>query len=199
LRPDSPGNAIQAAAAPKAGEPVYRKHVNSAFIGTFLERGLRKAGIDTLVIVGLTTNHCVSTSARMAGNLGFETFVVSDATAAFARAALNGTVRPAEDVHLAALSDIPLEFATVAGTAEILKRVTSRTGGMATSRPLAPSLKQRGIEREDERLEVTRASWIGLEPGIYRTIPSRQIPSRISCSFRFAYPRMRPVRSGFPR
>jgi nicotinamidase-related amidase len=37
LRPDSPGNAIQAAATPKAGEPVYRKHVNSAFIGTTLD------------------------------------------------------------------------------------------------------------------------------------------------------------------
>lgn len=125
LRPDSPGNAIQPVAAPKAAEPVYRKHVNSAFIGTNLEMELRQDGIDTLVIVGLTTNHCVSTTARMAGNLGFRTYVVSDATAAFARPALDGTLRPAEAVHSAALSDLHQEFATVVDTAEILRQVAS--------------------------------------------------------------------------
>jgi len=125
LRPDSPGNAIQAVAAPKAGEPIYRKHVNSAFIGTNLESDLHHDGIDTLVIVGLTTNHCVSTTARMAGNLGFSTLVVSDATASFARPALDGTLRPAEAVHSAALSDLQGEFATVVDSVEVLKRIGS--------------------------------------------------------------------------
>jgi len=123
LRPGFPGNAIQAVAAPKAAEPVYRKNVNSAFIGTDLERDLRRDGIDTLVIAGLSTNHCVSTTARMAGNLGFTTYVVSDATAAFARRALGGALRSAEDVHSAALSDLHEEFATVIGTEEVLKTV----------------------------------------------------------------------------
>jgi nicotinamidase-related amidase len=122
LRPDSPGNAIQAAATPRDTEPVYRKKVNSAFIGTSLEQDLRQDGIDTLVIVGLTTNHCISTSVRMAGNLGFTTFVVSDATATFARAAMDGTLRSAEAVHSAALSDLHQEFATVVDTAEILRQ-----------------------------------------------------------------------------
>jgi nicotinamidase-related amidase len=122
LRPGLPGNAIQAVASPAGGEPVYRKQVNSAFIGTSLENDLRKDGIETLVIAGLTTNHCVSTTARMAGNLGFKTYVISDATAAFARRALDGTLRQAEAVHSAALSDLHEEFATVVNTAEILKR-----------------------------------------------------------------------------
>ncbi|HTU34299.1 MAG TPA: cysteine hydrolase family protein [Candidatus Acidoferrum sp.] len=122
LRPESPGNAIQAAAAPEPAEPVYRKHVNSAFIGTNLEKDLRRDGIGTLVIVGLTTNHCVSTTARMAGNLGFTTYVISDATAAFARPALDGTLRSAEAVHSGALSDLHGEFATVVDSGEILKR-----------------------------------------------------------------------------
>jgi len=122
LRPGLPGNAIQSVAAPQAAEPVYRKNVNSAFIGTTLERDLRQAGIETLVIVGLTTNHCVSTSVRMAGNLGFTTFVVSDATATFSRPAIDGTLRPAEAVHSAALSDLHGEFATVVDTAEVLRR-----------------------------------------------------------------------------
>lgn len=125
LRPDSPGNAVQNSATPTPTEPVYRKNVNSAFIGTNLERDLHKDGIDTLVIVGLTTNHCVSTTTRMAGNLGFNTFVVSDATASFDRLALDGTMRPAETVHSAALSDLHGEFATVVDTAQVLNEATS--------------------------------------------------------------------------
>jgi nicotinamidase-related amidase len=134
LRPESPGNAIQAVAAPKAGEPVYRKHVNSAFIGTSLEKDLRQDGIGTLVIVGLTTNHCVSTSARMAGNLGFNTYVVSDATASFARPALDGSSRSAEAVHSAALSDLHGEFATVVDTAEIMDMAASQKHSWIRSR-----------------------------------------------------------------
>ena len=57
----------------------------------------------------------------MAGNLGFRTFVVSDATASFARPALDGTMRSAEAVHSAAPSDLHEEFATVVETAEVLK------------------------------------------------------------------------------
>ena len=71
LRPELPGNAIKAIVAPQGDEALIRKNVNSAFIGTDLEARLRAAGIDTLVIVGLTTDHCVSTTTRMAGNLGF--------------------------------------------------------------------------------------------------------------------------------
>ncbi len=121
LHPESQGNAIKTEAAPAAGEPVYRKSVNSAFIGTTLEADLRRAGVDTLVIAGLTTNHCVSTTTRMAGNLGFLTYVVSDATATFDRVGLDGRNRPATDVHAAALSDLDGEFAAVVDAATVLK------------------------------------------------------------------------------
>ena len=124
LRPGTPGHVIKPAAAPLQGEPLYAKQVNSAFIGTTLERDLRSAAIDTVVIVGLTTNHCVSTTARMAGNLGFHAYVVSDATATFDRPLLDGTPRPAEQVHQAALSDLHGEFATIVTTAEAQAALT---------------------------------------------------------------------------
>jgi nicotinamidase-related amidase len=104
---------VKAEARPLPGERLFRKTVNSAFIGTGLEPELRALGVPALAIVGLTTNHCISTTARMASNLGFATFVASDATAAFDHIGLNGEMRSAEDVHHAALSDLKDEFADI--------------------------------------------------------------------------------------
>ncbi len=120
LRPGQPGNDFRPETAPKEGEAVIEKRVNSAFIGTSLEADLRNAGCRGLVIMGLTTNHCVSTTARMAGNLGFLTWVVSDATAAFDRVGPDGVKRRAEDVHAMALSDLHGEFATVVDTNAVI-------------------------------------------------------------------------------
>jgi nicotinamidase-related amidase len=102
------------------GEPVYQKIVNSAFIGTTLEEDLKKSGIRELIIVGLTTNHCISTTARMAGNLGFETFVVSDATATFDRIGPDGTHYSAEQIHEISLASLHNEFATVVDTDSVI-------------------------------------------------------------------------------
>ncbi len=124
FRPGAPGHAIKRQAAPLVGESIHRKTVNSGFIGTGLQQELRIRGITTLVITGLTTNHCVSTTARMAGNLGFETFVVSDATAAFDTLTVEGRLRSAEEVHEAALSDLNGEFAMIVRTEELLHATT---------------------------------------------------------------------------
>lgn len=116
-------------ALPAPGEPVHVKQVNSGFIGTSLEQDLRAADVDTLVIVGLTTPHCVSTTTRMSGNLGFTTYVVEDATAAFERRGLDGAMRTATDVHFAALSDLSEEFATVVETEAVLDAIGASNRG----------------------------------------------------------------------
>lgn len=113
LRPDQPGNEFKRLVAPQASEPVFRKTVNSAFIGTELEGHLRKSGVGTLVFVGLTTDHCVSTTARMAANLGFRVVIVSDGTATFGRLGPDGEWYAAEAMHRHALASLHGEFAEV--------------------------------------------------------------------------------------
>lgn len=120
LRADRPGHALKPCARPLAGEPVFTKHVNSAFIGTGLEAYLRERGLQDLVLAGLTTDHCVSTSTRMAGNLGFTVTVVEDATATFGRCGPDGTSYNAEQVHRVALASLHGEFATVRRAQEVL-------------------------------------------------------------------------------
>jgi nicotinamidase-related amidase len=118
-----PGNEIKDMVKPIGDEPIFEKSVNSAFIGTDLKERLDKKGINKLVIVGLTTEHCVSTTARMAGNLGYETFVVSDAVAAFDKVGPNGKKFPAELVHEIELANLHGEFATVLETEDLLKKM----------------------------------------------------------------------------
>jgi nicotinamidase-related amidase len=121
LREDRPGHAFKAEVTPLPGEPVFQKHVNSAFIGTDLEAHLRATGIEALVMVGLTTDHCVSTTARMAGNLGFTVTLVEDATATFERRGPDGAHYSADIMHRAALASLHGEFATVRTTREVLE------------------------------------------------------------------------------
>ena len=123
LRPEQPGNAFKVEAAPRPDERVIEKRVNCGFIGTTLEAELRAAGHQTLVIAGLTTNHCISTTARVAGDLGFDTWVVSDATATFDRVGPDGLRYPAEQIHAIALADLHGEFATVTDTESVLSVV----------------------------------------------------------------------------
>ena len=83
------------------------KTVNSAFIGTNLETYLRKNQICHLVLVGLTLPHCISTTTRMAANLGFEVTLLADATASFTLSNKNGQAISPETIH-----EINLLFST---------------------------------------------------------------------------------------
>jgi nicotinamidase-related amidase len=129
LRPGHPGNAFKPEATPLSGEPVFQKQVNSAFIGTTLEQHLRQHGIENLVLVGITTDHCVSTTARMAANLGFATTVVADATATFERTGYDGERYTAEQMHRLALASLHGEFAAVRHTGDLLAELGTRAAG----------------------------------------------------------------------
>jgi nicotinamidase-related amidase len=121
LRPDLPGCEFKEIVQPLKSEPVFQKRVNSAFIGTQLEDALRKAEVQTVVMVGLTTPHCVSTSARMAGNLGFEVYLAGDAIAAFEIVGPDGTRYSAEEVHKFSLATLHDEFARVVDSKMLLE------------------------------------------------------------------------------
>jgi nicotinamidase-related amidase len=119
--PFKPAHEFKEFIKPLPGEPIFRKDVNSSFIGTNLESSLRESQIDTVVIVGLTTNHCVETTTRMAGNLGFNTFLVTDATATFDRIGPDGIMYSAETIHNMTMVNLNEEFATIVTTEQVLQ------------------------------------------------------------------------------
>jgi len=115
----NPGNDFKEMVLPRSGETIIRKNVNSAFIGTDLKQQLEKSGIRKVVIIGLTTDQCVSTSVRMAANYGFETYVVYDATATFNKKGFKGEEYSAELIHNTALASLKGEFATIIKTYQL--------------------------------------------------------------------------------
>lgn len=147
LHPSHPGQGIRpldfATPALDGSEPVFWKSVNSSFIGTGLEAHLRDNGFRQIIIAGLTTDHCVSTTVRMAANLGVvdryldegpvklrsdgthlkevsvdrgRIILVSDATATFGKGEFD-----AETVHKVSVASLDGEFADVIGTEEVVK------------------------------------------------------------------------------
>jgi nicotinamidase-related amidase len=120
--PGQAGAEFQARFTPLPTEHVVDKNVTDAFVCSGLERWLHVRGIRELVVVGVSTNYSVEATARSAGNLGFVTFVVSDATFTFDMQDVTGTLRLAEDVHLMSLSNLQGEYATVLNTADVLTR-----------------------------------------------------------------------------
>jgi nicotinamidase-related amidase len=114
--PSHPGNAFKPGYEPLAGEPLVRKSVNAAFIGTDLDLRLRRLGVTSVVLFGISTDMCVSTTARVAANLGYRTLVVGDASFCFDQPDADGGVIPAEDIHRAHLATLRAEFAEVVDT-----------------------------------------------------------------------------------
>ena len=119
LHKSRPGFEFNDYVTPLENEMVLTKEVNSAFIGTNLENILIKSHIDTLVIVGMTTNHCISSTVRMSGNLGFDTYLISDSTACYNTKGINGEIIDCNTIYNSALASLQEEFATVIDSKEL--------------------------------------------------------------------------------
>lgn len=112
LKLSLPTGRIKEGLEPRDGETVVIKDVNSGFIGTNLELILRRRHISRLVVVGFFTNMCVETTVRMAGNLGFDTYLIPDGCATSNRVGWDGVDRDPELVHALAVTSMDGEFCT---------------------------------------------------------------------------------------
>ena len=121
LHKSKPGFSFNDYVLPMNGETVLTKSVNSAFIGTNLETLLSDQKIKTLIIVGMTTNHCISTTVRMSGNLGYETYLISDSTAAYNTMGLDGKMIDCETIYRTSLANLNEEFTTIISSEELLR------------------------------------------------------------------------------
>lgn len=126
-----PSGAFKDGFLPSAAEIVIRKDVNSSFIGTDLELELQRARINRLVVAGFFTNFCVETTVRMAGNMGYDTYLVEDACSTTNRVAADGTIHPSEVVHRLSVASMDGEFCTAIRTKDAISLTRSAAGHLA--------------------------------------------------------------------
>ncbi|MCS3392569.1 cysteine hydrolase [Burkholderia thailandensis] len=120
FRPGQSGVEFQEAFAPLDREHVVEKNVPDAFAATGLARWLHERGIAQLVIAGVITNNSVESTARSAGNLGFDAIVAGDACFTFDQRDLSGRLWAAEDVHALSLGNLAMDYARVMNVADIV-------------------------------------------------------------------------------
>ena len=124
--PGQNGAEFQPALAPLACEHVVEKNVPDAFINTGLERWLHARGIACVLVVGVSTNNSVESTARTAGNLGFKTFVAADGCYAYAQTDFDGVRRSAQEVHAMALANLHGEYATVLQSQDAITQLLNK-------------------------------------------------------------------------
>jgi nicotinamidase-related amidase len=83
----NPAYAIRREIAPLPDETVINKTTWGAFNSTPIDLILQSMNVRTLVITGVTTNHCVETTARDAADKGYATIIVDEATCDYDQAA----------------------------------------------------------------------------------------------------------------
>jgi nicotinamidase-related amidase len=122
FHPDNAGHELKDYLAHVEPDLLVTKSVNSSFHGSpDLHEWLTRHGITEVVICGITTNHCCETTARVAGNLGYDMYFVMDATHTFDRATPEGTVMSAEELARATGTNLHDEFGHVVLTHDVLQ------------------------------------------------------------------------------
>jgi bifunctional isochorismate lyase/aryl carrier protein len=107
---------------PPKAKILHKQHY-SAFIGTELEKFLKKRGIDRVMFCGVMTHLCVDTTARHAFMLGFKPVIIRDACCSKSPA-----------LHKAALLALGHGFAEIKSTAEITKAPTTETRNLESKK-----------------------------------------------------------------
>ena len=108
--------------APLKDEVVITKNYPNSFVGTELEKHLKEANIENVVIAGFMTHMCVNSTARGAFNLGFKPTIVAKSTATRSIPGPDGSVVSAESLQAATLAGVADMFAIVVNSASDLKQ-----------------------------------------------------------------------------
>jgi nicotinamidase-related amidase len=119
LAPTHPGNRLRPGFEPQGDEWLVSKSVNSAFIGTDLDLRLRRLNAKHVVVFGLVTDMCVSTTVRTGANIGWDMILVPDACDCSALPDGQGVIIPAEQIHAAHVATLAYEFCRVMSVAEL--------------------------------------------------------------------------------
>lgn len=117
---NDPGYGILRRIAPLPDEPVINKTAQGAFNSSAIDHALTQMGIDTLVVVGMYTNHCVMATCTGAADAGYRVIVPEDAV---------GTWHP--DLHAKALQMMH-PWIILAGSAAILEAIKKRPASLGT-------------------------------------------------------------------
>ena len=122
LHPSKPGNSLKPYVKKVKPALAISKTVNSAFYGTpDLDQWLKASDIHQIVIIGIQTNMCCETTARMGGNLGYDVIFVPDAMHTFDSVGPDGVVLTADELTRSTVASLyDGEFAKICYTADLL-------------------------------------------------------------------------------
>ena len=128
LAPGHRGNDFRPGFGPEGDEPLVAKSVNSAFIGTDLELRLKRLGARHVVVFGISTDMCVSTTVRTGANLGWDMVLVPDACDCFDLPDGAGGTIAAEEIQRAHVATLAVEFCRTLTTAELTESLSLGRG-----------------------------------------------------------------------
>lgn len=111
--PATPYYAIIPQLRPTSGETVVEKTLPNAFARTNLAEAIAKTGKKNLILIGYMTHMCISTTARAALDLGYQSTIVANATATRDLPDGKGGVIPAATIQAANLAALADRFAVI--------------------------------------------------------------------------------------
>jgi nicotinamidase-related amidase len=123
-RAGDPSWQVDEGVAPRAREPVLTKCSSGPLASTRLDQTLRHLGVDTVVVTGLTTDVCVTQTAREIADRGFLTVLVEDACTTLS-----------EEMHRSAIQCFNIAFGRVRSTTEMLELLGGGAEGVPAEAP----------------------------------------------------------------